>query len=89
MRTNKGKEIIPPSLRNFTKPTLKVRHKDLQAWDVPWTNSYFKKVCPVCKDGCLPVSRSFSNGQCLPLDRCDGCGQQVEYIDYDESLKGK
>ena len=71
--------------KNIYTPIMKVKHAKLKTWD---TDSLFKRICPKCKIGCLPVCRDLRSGRLQRVDRCMLCGQAVEYEDFDEVFAG-
>lgn len=64
---------------NFNKPVKKVRHAKLKRLSV----SGLASMCPVCKEGILPMRRQMSNGRLRQDDICLLCGQQFTYLDVD------
>lgn len=61
---------------NIEKPVMKVCRADLPVAD----DGQYKRECPACKKGILPVRRD-ENGKLLNTDSCLLCGQRVEYTD--------
>ena len=43
----------------------------------------FKRLCPVCEDGVLPVRSDPQTARLLSEDWCTYCGQPVIYTDID------
>lgn len=61
---------------NIDKPVMRVCRADLPVAD----DGQYKRECPACKKGILPVRRD-ENGKLLNTDSCLLCGQRVEYED--------
>lgn len=64
---------------NSNKPMLEVKHKELERLS---SNSNFRSVCPVCKEGVLFVRRG-ENLKLSRYDNCVLCGQQFKYTDLE------
>ena len=43
----------------------------------------YRRQCPFCKEGVLPMQRSSDTYELLDWDRCTGCGQVVIYDDIE------
>ena len=69
---------------NLSKPVISVFWSRLQPID---DNSIFRRECPFCQEGILPVTRDTTTLVILPTDRCLYCGQRVNYLDIDEIRK--
>jgi uncharacterized protein with PIN domain len=66
-------------LINRNEPALEVRHAELE----PFGEGAFKRRCPKCKEGILPVTRNQRTLQLLAYDRCTRCAQLVVYLDQE------
>ena len=62
---------------NIGKEMIQVKHSDLKRFG----DSPFRSVCPVCKEGILPVRRDPVTFNLQRLDTCLLCGQAIQYID--------
>lgn len=66
---------------NINKPEISVKHLELEIFD---KSSIYKRICPVCNIGILPVTRDWDTLEVKPNDMCLLCGQKVFYTDFDE-----
>ena len=65
---------------NIRKPAVAVKHSSLTRFG----DSAYKSVCPVCKEGILPVGRDPRSFELQEYDRCFLCGQQFQYLDIEQ-----
>jgi hypothetical protein len=83
---------IPPELLaighgvNINNNIIKLYHSSLKNFN---EDSFYRKECPFCDGGVFCVKRNLQTLELEKLDRCLKCGQQVEYLDYEQTLKGK
>lgn len=67
--------------KNIGKPSLEVRHADLQR---SCEESIYRSKCPVCPEGVLLVRRHHRTARLEKEDRCVFCGQAFIYLDIDK-----
>lgn len=65
---------------NANQPVLKVWHKRLKRID----GSNYRSQCPKCQLGTLLMHRT-DDGDLDDVDNCVLCGQQIKYMDLNES----
>jgi len=68
---------------NINKPSLNVKHAKLERY----SDSAYKSLCPVCKEGILFMRRHPETGQLLEGDNCGLCGQAFVYADVEKLEK--
>lgn len=71
-------------LSNYNKKPIRVKHSELNRSD----DSLFRSICPVCKDGILPVTRDPKTLQIIAGDYCLLCGQHFIYEDIETMPDG-
>lgn len=62
---------------NLKKPIIEVRHSALERSG----ESIFRSICPVCRDGMLPVCRDQETYELIDYDYCVLCAQRFRYLD--------
>jgi len=72
---------------NLNKPIKKILHSDLKRSD---DKSMYRSHCPECDGGVLLVHRDQKTFKLIPYDNCIKCGQQFEYLDFNnfDEVKG-
>ena len=69
-------ELVGINQHNFVVP---LHHRALKPTS---DDAVFRRECPFCYEGILPVRRDPGTGALLPWDYCLLCGQPVCYIDF-------
>ena len=52
-------------------------------------HTHYKRLCPFCDGGILPVRRDRDSMELEEFDRCFGCGQLVQYMDIEKIRKSE